>query len=501
MNKIVRVRIAPSPTGKFHLGTARTALFNYLFAKKHEGKFILRIEDTDQTRSEEQYTKDIIDGMKWLGLQWDEGPPFDRLKATPSGVKEPETDGKLGPYFQSQRLSLYQQYVDQLLEQGKAYKCFCTPEELEAERNAAQKSNQPPKYSGKCRKLSVERIAANTKANQAFAVRFIVEPQTVTVEDLIRGPVEFDTGLIGDFPVVRADGMPLFILTNVIDDNMMEISHVLRGEEHLANTAKQLLLCLGLGFLAPEFGHLPLIFNADRTKMSKRKNPVSVTDDYRSKGYLPEALLNYLALLGWSSGTDREIFSLNELIKEFEIERVGKSPAIFDPEKLLWMNGYYIRALQLGDLAMRCKEFIHDPEILKKAEADPEFYLQTIHQVQDRLKLLGEVEELIEFFYKEPSYAGELLVARKSDVERTVKALELAMGEVKKLKKMTLDETEFALRNAAENSGLKAGELLWAVRVALTGKEASPGVFELLEVFGKDEALKRIETALRKIKK
>lgn len=486
MTEVVRVRIAPSPTGKFHLGTARTALFNYLFAKKHEGKFIVRIEDTDKTRSEEHFTTDILEGLRWLGLLWDEGP---------------EVDGKLGPYFQSQRLALYQQYVDQLLSQGKAYKCFCTPAELEQERTATQKANQPPKYSGKCRQLSAEQIAENEKASKPFAVRFMVEPQTVTVEDLIRGPVEFDMGLVGDFPIVRADSMPLFIFTNVIDDNTMEISHVLRGEEHIANTAKQLLLCQALGFLAPEFGHLPLIFKADRTKMSKRKNPVSVSDDYRTKGYLPEALVNFLVLLGWASGTDQEVYSLNELIKEFELERVGKSPSIFDPEKLLWMNGYYIRSLQLGDLATRCQEFIKDKEILKRIAADPEFYLQTISQVQDRLKLLGEVEELIEFFYREPSYEAGLLIARKSNDERTVKALELALAEVKKLKKMTIDEIEFVLRNTAQDNDLKAGEMLWAVRVALTGKEASPGVFELLEVFGKDESLRRIEIALKKLKK
>ncbi len=490
MSDTVRVRIAPSPTGKFHLGTARTALFNYLFAKKQEGKFIVRIEDTDQARSQVQFTTDILDGLNWLGLQWDEGPDLNG-----------KTVGKFGPYLQSQRLGLYQQYVDQLLEQGKAYKCFCTPVELEAERNAQQKANQPPKYSGKCRKLAKEQIAKNEAANLPFAVRFVVEPQTVTVTDLIRGTVEFDAALIGDFPIVRADGMPLFIFTNVIDDNTMEISHVLRGEDHLANTAKQLLLCKGIGFLTPEFGHLPLIFNADRTKMSKRKNPVSITDDYRAKGYLPEALVNFLALLGWASGTDREIYTLSELVKEFELERVGKSAAIFDPEKLLWMNGYYIRSLQLGDLATRCKEFIKDKEILKKIEADPEFYLQVISQVQDRLKLLGEVEELIEFFYKEPVYDASLLIARKSDAEQTEKALELALTEIKKLKKMTLDETEATLRGVAKVNGLTAGELLWAVRVALTGKEASPGVFELLEVFGKDEAVKRIEVALKKLKK
>jgi len=485
MPKQIRVRIAPSPTGKFHLGTARTALFNFLFARKESGKFIVRIEDTDQERSDDQYTTDILEGLRWLGLTWDEGP---------------EADGKLGPYFQSKRLALYQQYVDQLLVQDKAYRCYCTPSELEAERRAQQKAGKPPKYSGKCAKLTKQEIAKNEAAEMISAVRFRVDHQTVAVEDLIRGDVEFDASLIGDFPIVRSDGMPLFVLTNTIDDNLMEISHVFRGEEHLANTAKQLLLCRALGFLEPEFGHLPLIFNADRTKMSKRKNPVAVTDDYRAKGFLPEALVNFLALLGWSSGTDQEIYTLNQLIKEFQIERVGRSASIFDPEKLLWMNGYYIRQLPIGDLATRCQQFISDETLIKMTKDDPEHFMHVMRLVQDRMKQLSETEELIGFFYREPKYDPHLLIAKKSDQERTKKALELAEKALTDLKKFTLDEVEFVLRNAADNNDLKAGELLWAVRVALTGQEASPGVFELLEIFGKDESLQRIETALKKIK-
>ena len=484
MSKNVRVRIAPSPTGKFHLGTARTALFNYLFAKKNKGAFILRVEDTDKTRSQDIYIKDITEGMKWLGLNWDEGP---------------ETEGKFGPYLQSQRLDSYQEHADKLLKDGKAYRCFCSPEELDNERKAQQKAGQPPKYSGRCRMLSKEELLEKEKTGKESAIRFIVKAQMVVVDDLIRGNVQFDMSLVGDFPIVRADGMPLFNLTNVIDDNKMEITHVFRGEEHLANTAKQILLAKALGFLTPEFGHLPLIFNADKTKMSKRKNPVSITEDYREKGYLPEALVNFLALLGWSSGTDREIYSLDELIKEFQIERVGRSPSIFDGEKLLWMNGYYIRSMQLGELSERCKEFIKDQKIRITIEKDPEYFMQTIHLIQERLKLLSETEGLISFFYEDPSYDTQMLIARKSDKERTQKALKLALRAVEELKKTTIDETEFVLRNAADNNDLKAGELLWAVRVALTGKEASPGVFELLEVLGKEESVKRIKVAVKKI--
>lgn len=478
----VKLRIAPSPTGKFHLGTARTALFNFLFARRHKGSFVVRIEDTDLSRSEEQYTKDILDGMRWLGLSWDEGP---------------EIGGEMGPYFQSERLDIYKKHISKLLDENKAYKCFCTTEELEAERKGQQASGRPPKYSGKCRSLTKEEIEKYEKEGRSFAVRFIVEPQKIVVEDIIRGSVEFDTGLIGDFPIARRDGMPLFVLTNTVDDNAMGITHVLRGEEHLSNAAKQLLLCKALNFLEPEFAHLPLIFNADKTKMSKRKNPVSVTDDYRAKGYLSEALVNFLVLLGWSSGNDREIYSMDELIKEFQLERVGKSASIFDPEKLLWMNGYYIRSLKLGDLAVRCKEFIKDKDILSLAESDPEYFLQTINLIQERLKLLSETEELISFFYKKPEYKAELLVARRSDIDRTREALKAAEKTIENIKNVTVDESEVALRRACQESDIKPGDMLWSVRVALSGKDASPGVFELIEVLGKEESLQRVRAAIK----
>ncbi|HUD20624.1 MAG TPA: glutamate--tRNA ligase [Candidatus Saccharimonadales bacterium] len=486
MAEDIRVRIAPSPTGKFHIGTARTALFNYLFAKKNEGKFILRIEDTDRERSEEVYTKDIVEGLKWLGLNWDEGP---------------EVGGAYGPYFQQERLGIYEEYTEQLLEEKKAYKCFCTPEELDKERAEQQANHQPPKYSGKCRGLTQEQIEQNERAGKPYAIRFIIEPQSIVVDDLIRGKVEFDAGLFGDFPIVRSDGTPLFIYTNVIDDRLMEISHVLRGEEHLANAAKQIILAQGLNFLNPQFGHFPLIFNADHSKMSKRKDPVSVNDDYRQKGFLPEALLNYMVLLGWSSGTDREIYSLHDLISEFQIERVGKSPSIFDPEKLLWMNGYYIRNYQVGDLAEGAKGFIKDPKILAAADKEPEFFLQTLASVQDRLKKLDEVEPMIELFYEPPKdYPVSMLVAKKSTAERAKKALQVAAKALGDIKDFSYDSTEIALRASAKANDLKDGEILWTVRVALTGKEASPGTFELLEILGKPESLRRIETAQRKIK-
>lgn len=484
MTEDIRVRIAPSPTGKFHIGTARTALFNYLFARKFGGKFIVRIEDTDRERHDDSAIKDILEGLLWLGLGFDEGP---------------EVGGEYGPYFQQERLGIYEEFVDQLLEKKLAYRCYCTHEELEAERAKAQTKGQSPKYSGRCRNLSAQEIDQFERDGRSSVVRFIVEPQVVTFDDLIRGKMEFDATLFGDFVIVRSDEMPLFVLTNVIDDHLMKISHVLRGEEHLANTARQILLAQALNFLNPEFGHFPLIFNPDRTKMSKRKDPVSLTEDFKNKGYLPEALVNFIALLGWSSGTDREIFSLPELVEEFEIDRVGKSPSIFDREKLLWMNGYYIRQKSIGEIASAAQNFITNPKLLQLTLDKPDYFLSVVALIHDRMKTLAEIENLIEFFFAAPSYDAALLVAKKSTKANTLGALQATVKVVADLKTVGLDETEKALRGAAEDLKIKDGELLWAVRVALSGRDASPGAFELLEVLGKEESLKRLKAALKKL--
>lgn len=484
MAEEVRVRIAPSPTGKFHLGTARTALFNYLFAKKFDGKFIVRVEDTDMARHDPGSLKDILEGLLWMGLSWDEGP---------------EVGGDYGPYFQHERIGIYDQLTQELLEKKLAYRCYCTAEELEVERQAQQAKGLAPKYSGRCRHLSAQEIIDFEKADRPSVVRFAVEKDHVAFDDLIRGKVEFDARLFGDFIIVRSDGMPLFVFTNVIDDNLMKISHVLRGEEHLVNTAKQVLLATALDYLSPQFGHFPLILNADRSKMSKRKNPVSVTDDYKAKGYLPDALTNFIALLGWSSGTDREIFSLPELIEEFELDHVGKSPSIFDSEKLLWMNGLYIRQKPLGDVASEAQGFITNKTLFDKTLADPSYYLSVVALVQDRLRIYSEIEKLIEYFFITPDYPAELLVAKKSTLERTLPALKSAEQIITDLEVLSTDATEKALRAAAQDLGINDGELLWAVRVALSGRSASPGTFELLKVMPKTEILARIATAIKKL--
>ncbi|MBI4948160.1 glutamate--tRNA ligase [Candidatus Berkelbacteria bacterium] len=477
----IRVRIAPSPTGLLHIGTARTALFNYLFARHYKGKFIVRIEDTDKERSTDAFTKDILDGLEWLGLNWDEGPTV---------------GGEFGPYFQQEREHLYEQYVDQLLESKRAYRCYCTPDELSLEREQQQARGEAPKYSGKCRNLTEGEREQFELEGRESVIRFAIDNQSVEFDDLIKGHVSIDTTLMSDFVIVRSDGTPLFIFSNAVDDYLMKITHVLRGDDHLNNVPKQIMLNDALGFTSPNFGHFPLIFNTDRSKMSKRKDPVSITNDFKQKGYLPEAIINFVALLGWNPGTEQEIFSIEELINEFTVERVGKSPSIFDIEKLQWMNGAYIRELPIAELAKRVEPFISDDSIKEAIEKDVNYFHQALTLVKDRMRLLSEVEDQIKMFYFKPKFDKVLLTANKSTAENAKKSLEVASKVLTELKDFTTAATETALRAAAKENGLKDGEILWTVRVALSGSAQSPGTFELLEVLGKKESLERINIAL-----
>lgn len=474
----IRVRIAPSPTGRLHIGTARVALFNYLFAKKHGGKFIVRVEDTDSVRSTDEFDKDILNGLEWLGLHWDEGP---------------KVGGEFGPYYQHERLELYSTQLDKLLAAGRAYKCFCTAEELEAEREDQQKKGQAPRYSGGCRNLSPEET--EKKGDAKYAVRLKVEPGKIEFNDLVRGQVEFDSEQFGDVVLARSDGSPLFLFTNVVDDDAMKISHVLRGDDHLTNTAKQILIAQALGLTPPQFGHLPMILNADRSKMSKRKDPVSVTADYQAKGYLPEALVNFIALLGWAPGDDKEIFTLEELTKAFDLAQVGKSPSVFDPAKLLWMNGYYLRQLSLAELKSRVDEFVRNDKLRSEIVARPELYDKALELIHERIKTLAEIEELVSLFFEKPDYPAELLIEKKSDRTRSKHALDVATKALESAGDFSTKHCETLLRQSAADNQLKDGELLWAVRVALTGKPASPGAFEMLEALGKEESLERLAKA------
>ena len=490
MENDIRVRLAPSPTGPLHVGTAHTALFNWLFARKNSGKFILRIEDTDKTRSKEEFAIDITDGLAWLGLDWDEGP---------------ERHDSHGPYKQSQRLEIYKKYAKQLLEGKKAYYCYCTPQELEQERQEQMAKKEAPKYSGRCRHLTNEQIDKVKQEGRKPSVRFMVEAKKIKFKDLIKGKVEFDSALFGDFVIIKSDGVPTFMFAGAIDDFLMKISHVIRGEDHLSNTPRQILIGEALNFTIPEYGHLPLILNPDRTKLSKRKNPTAITTDFRDKGYLPEAMINFLVLMGWSPSvrqgrttgdkspkTEQETWGLKELITEFDFAEVGSSPSIFDQEKLDFLNGYYIRKMQIGDLAK-----VAYPFLMKDGFQDgKEKLLVALSLVQERIKKLSEIPELIDFFFKEPEGYQRILIAKGSTKEKTKLGLEQAFQYLSKEDDFGRDSLEQLLRAVAQKNNLQAGEILWPIRVALTGKEASPGAFEVLEVLGKEESLKRIKKAI-----
>lgn len=481
MNEEIRTRIAPSPTGPLHLGTAHTALFNWLYARQKSGKFILRIEDTDPARSRDEFVDDIADGLVWLGLDWDEGP---------------ERNDGLGPYCQSKRLEIYKKYADELLAAKKAYHCYCAPEELEKERQEQAKNNEAPRYSGRCRNLSSDEIEKYKQEGRKPAVRFIVPEETVKFKDIIKGEVEFQSALFGDFVIMKSDGLPTFIFAGVIDDFLMKISHVIRGEDHLSNTPRQILLAEALNFSIPEFGHLPLILNPDRSKLSKRKNPTSINADFKRQGYLPEAMINFLALMGWAPEGGREFWTLKDLINEFSFDRAGKSPSIFDAKKLEFLNGHYIRKLTIGELAKRAADFLGKSELTK----DKNKFITALSLIQERLKTLSEIPELTGFLYHQPSGFIDIIVPKGGTKEKTKLALEQAYEHLTKEDDFGRDSLEQLLRAVAQKNNLSSGEILWPIRVALTGKIASPGAFEVLEALGKKESLTRIKAAMGVIK-
>lgn len=491
MNDEIRTRIAPSPTGPLHIGTAHTALFNWLFSRQKGGKFILRIEDTDKTRSKDEFVADIVDGLTWLGLDWDEGP---------------ERNAPYGPYRQSQRLAIYKKYADELLREKKAYYCYCTAEELEKERHEQDAKKQAPKYSGRCRNLSDDQIAQCQAEGRRPSIRFnmlTVESQKINFKDLIKGEMDFDAGLFGDFVILKSDGSPTFIFAGVVDDFLMKISHVIRGEDHLPNTPRQILLGQALNFIIPEYGHLPLILNPDRTKLSKRKNPTSIEKDFRAHGYLPEAMINFLALMGWSPQSDSaekasEIWPLSELVNEFNLADVGQSPSIFDQKKLDFLNGLYLRKKTVGELAKAAEPFLRSAGF--SGDSNKEKILVGLSLVQERIKKLSEIPVLIDFLFKAPSDFSNILVQEGSTKEKTKVALEQASKYLSQEKDFGRDSLEQLLRAVAKKNNLPAGELLWPIRVALTGKEASPGAFEVLEAIGKEESLARIKKAIDMIR-
>ncbi|MDP3999296.1 MAG: glutamate--tRNA ligase [bacterium] len=484
MTNNIRVRIAPSPTGALHIGTARTALFNWLFARHIGGKFILRIEDTDLERSEVKWEKDIISGLRWLGLEWDEGPIADAQNQK-SKIKNQNYAGKYGPYRQSERLDIYEKYLKQLLEKGDAYYCSCTKEELEKERNEQSERGIAPKYSGKCRSRKVSEADAQV-------IRFIIPEEKVQFSDLIRGDIVFDTSLFGDLAIAKGLRVPLYNFAVVIDDFEMKISHVIRGEDHIANTPKQILLQRALGFSTPVYAHLPLILDPDRSKMSKRYSATSL-EEYRKAGYLPEALMNFIALLGWHLSDDREILSEEELIQNFDLSRAQKSGAVFNVEKLNWLNAQYIKTADEGRLLEIIKE------IFGEEFGNLPLTRKLIASSRERISKLDEFKDINNFFFELPDYDPSLLIWKNTEPERIMENLRVAR-EI--LKGFLLDEFDKANLEAklmpwADTRG--RGEVLWPMRAALSGKDKSPGPFEIMDILGKDESLRRLDIALQKL--
>ena len=485
MDEQTRVRMAPSPTGPLHIGTARTSLYNFLTARHVAGTYVLRIEDTDVARSTAEFERDIIDNLHWLGISWDEGPQ----------VAEGEDVGPHGPYRQSRRMDLYVREAQRLLESGAAYRCWCTPDELEAVRRQQEAAKEPPRYNRRCLNLTDTERAAFEAEQRPSVIRFKVEPEVIRFDDLIRGQVEFDNALLGDFVIVRADGVPLYHFVVVVDDQAMEITDVIRGEDHLSNTPKHIALIRALGYREPRFGHIPLILNPDRTKISKRKSQTAMTA-YREEGYLPEAIVNFLAFLGWSPGTEEEIFTLDELVGRFDVTKVHKGGAIFDQDRLDHLNGVYIRALSDEQLALRLRPWI--PEVITDAGL-----VRMVPLVRERLVKLSEAPGLLGFVWEPDEvvagwYAPELLHPRKGGPDEA----RAALGRAAELL-AELDDADFSAevleqrcRAAAEALGMKAGDFFTPIRVAVTGRTVSPPLFDSLELLGRDRALARIRIGL-----
>jgi glutamyl-tRNA synthetase len=486
MTTPVRVRFAPSPTGFPHVGNIRTALFNWLFARHYGGKFIVRIEDTDVTRRVKGAVRAILDSLRWLGLDWDEGP---------------EVGGKYAPYIQSERLELYREAAERLVAQGDAYYCYCSQERLEAMRTEQTKRKQPPGYDRHCRDLTHEERAKKEAEGITPVIRFKtpLEGQT-SFNDLIRGEVVFDNTTIDDFVLLKSDGYPTYHLANVVDDHLMAISHVLRAEEWLSSTPRHLLLYRALGFAPPQFAHLPMILGTDRAKLSKRHGAVSITE-YRDQGYLPEAMVNFLALLGWSLDDKTELIPREELIENFSLERISRTAAIFNRDKLSWMNGVYIRNLSAEEFFEAVQPYLMTDEAAGKALISDEEYVRAVLPlVQERARTLAEVTDLTQFFFvDELDYDSSLLLGEKMSRQSAVGALTAAQQRLRQLATFDASSLEGVLRPLAAELGLKTSQFFGMLRVAVTGRTAAPPLFQTMAVLGRERCLRRIEAALQRL--
>ncbi len=480
----VRVRFAPSPTGYLHVGGLRTALYNYLFAKKNNGKFILRIEDTDRNRFVEGAVEKLIDTMKWVGLEYDEGP---------------DKPANVGPYTQSERLELYKKYAKKLIEEGNAYYAFDTPERLQELRDYQYKNKLQPKYDKAALNLSKDEVEEKLAKGEPYVVRLNVRAgEKIVLNDIIRGTVEFETDIIDDQILIKSDGFPTYHLANVVDDYLMGITHVIRGEEWLSSTPKHILLYKYLGWELPEFAHLPLLLNPDRSKLSKRQGDVAV-EDYKEKGYLKEALINFVALLGWSTSDNREFFYLDELVKEFDLKRVHKSGAIFNIEKLNWLNAEHLRKKSGKELLGMLKE-----ELSKSKYADldfsDDFLLLIIEAMRERVSFIREYIEKCPYFYERPLSYDEAII-KKRWKDDSPELLSLYIEKLEAIENPEKHDYEKILVEIAEEREIGKGRLIHPLRLAVSGVGIGPGVYDLLFILGKDEVINRIKTALTKIVK
>lgn len=486
----IRVRTAPSPTGRPHIGTAYNALFNYVFARKHGGKFILRIEDTDRARLVPGAEEEIIESLHWLGLEPDEGP-----------------------YRQSERLSIYNRYAEELVEKGAAYYCFCSEERLEEVRKRSRDRKEPPMYDGCCRELDPREAEERAEEDESYVIRLKVPREGVTkFTDLVRGEIKVENRVIDDQILLKSDGFPTYHLANVVDDHLMEITHIIRGEEWLSSTPKHILLFNAFGWEPPIYAHTPLLRGKDRSKLSKRHEALPILD-YREKGFLPEALLNYIALLGWTHPEEKDFFDLEEMIEKFELEDLNATAPVFDAEKLLWLNGKWIRSLSAEELAERISPTSAGKTL--KVFADPTFkveecggsrsqgsvemtkekWLEIVSLVQERTETLAGFSKITDFFFEAPKIGPELLVQKGRTKEEAGEMLEAAM-EILSEGNLDRNWLEKEFRAQAEERGWKMGELCMTARVAITGKTASPPLFESIKILGSEETLSRLQKAL-----
>jgi glutamyl-tRNA synthetase len=473
---MVRVRFAPSPTGYLHVGGARTALFNWLYTRRHGGVFILRIEDTDVERSSADMVSGILDSMTWLGLDWDEGPG---------------TGGPHAPYFQSERLPFYRAAAARLVETGHAYYCYCRPDELKAKREAAAQAGTSGMYDRTCRSLTAADIAARAAAGTPRAIRFLVPDGRTAFHDLVHGPIDFDNATIEDFVVLRSDGHPTYHLSVVEDDVKMQVTHVVRGDDHISNTPKQVLLYRALGATVPAFAHVPLILGPDKKRLSKRHGATSV-GEYEKQGYLPEAMVNFLALLGWSPGSDEEVFTREELVARFTLEGISGGNAVFNPEKLDWFNQQHIMRMPAGEILRKLAPDLDKAGLARAAAADPVRTAKAIDLVKPRARKLTDLVSLVRPFIADEIDRDPAAVAKHLSAPDLGPLLDAWRDRLQTVEPFAAADLETALRRLADERGVRAGTLIHATRVAVTGQAVSPGIFEVLEVMGRDRVVSRL---------